>query len=140
MRYRPHFRVHICDGCCCGTARKHPDVDHADQRRQIASAAKRGGGEARVVGCLGECHASNLVVVRRRGHKAKWIGSLLDDVSTSALCNWLAKGADDFPEALQPHLIERAQRNEPAMSSLVEILDRKSAKRSDQGVDYAHND
>ena len=121
MSARPRFRVHICDGCCCGTIRKHPDVDHAEQRRRIAAAAERGGGQARVVGCLGECHASNLVVVRRRGRRATWIGSLLDDTSTEHLCEWLADGADELPSALRSNVVERAVADERARRTAVLI-------------------
>lgn len=104
---RPQFRVHICDGCCCGTERKHPGMDHAAQRAQIAAAAAAGGGAARVVGCMGACHASNLVVVRRPGQRAAWIGGLLDEPSTDALCAWLERGAGAMCPSLASHLVTR---------------------------------
>jgi cytochrome c5 len=106
-RSRPAFRVHICDGCCCGTTRKHPGFDHAAQRARIAEAAQAGGGAARVVGCLGACHASNLVVVRRPGQRAKWIGGVLSDRSTNELCAWLSHGATTMSPGLQLQLVTR---------------------------------
>jgi hypothetical protein len=61
-----------------------------------------------VIGCLGACHASNLIVVRRRGHRAQWIGGILDDAITGSVCAWLASGAVELPDVLRAHLVERA--------------------------------
>ncbi len=83
--------VQVCDGCCCGTVRKHPDVDHATQRACIAEATEAGGGRFHVVGCLDQCHASNVVVVRR-GAQRIWLGQILAPAVTDELCTWLAAG------------------------------------------------
>ncbi len=85
--------MQACDGCCCGTARKHPGVDHAGQRVALAEAAQRGGGTYRTVGCLDACHASNVVVVRRRDGRRVWFGRVLDAAVLEALCTWIAQGA-----------------------------------------------
>ncbi len=96
LRRGGHVSVSVCDGCCCGTTRKHPDLDHAEQRRRIAAAAQSAGGSCRVVGCVDECHASNVVVVRwpRSSHPALWLGGVLDESATAAVEMWLASGAD----------------------------------------------
>jgi hypothetical protein len=91
-----HVNVSVCDGCCCGTTRKHPEVDHAEQRRRIAAAVQSAGGSCRVVGCVDECHASNVIVVRwpRSSHRALWLGGVLDERATAAVEDWLSGGAD----------------------------------------------
>jgi hypothetical protein len=91
---RESFSVLVCRGCCCGTSRKHPAVDHEMQVATLSTAARQGGGRCRVVDCLDECSASNVVVVRRRdGHPAIWLGSVLSVDDTAAVADWLAQGA-----------------------------------------------
>lgn len=111
LRRGGHVSVSVCDGCCCGTTRKHPDVDHAGQRRRIAAAVQSTGGSCRVVGCVDECHASNVVVVRwpRSSHRALWLGGVLDEGATAAVENWLASGADpvDVPAEVRALVFER---------------------------------
>ena len=93
-RPRGAFSVLVCRGCCCGTSRKHPDVDHDAQVAVLSSGALRGGGRCRVVDCLDECSASNVVVVRRHdGHPAIWLGGVLSADDTAAVAEWLAAGA-----------------------------------------------
>lgn len=97
---RGAFSVLVCRACCCGTERKHPDVDHDAQRLALLAAAHAGGGSCRVVDCLGECHASNVVVVRhRRGRPADWFGHVLEPAQTEALAGWLRSGAAGEPPA-----------------------------------------
>ncbi|MFY1632080.1 hypothetical protein ACN27F_02145 [Solwaraspora sp. WMMB335] len=52
--------VTVCRGCCCGTSRKHPDVDHDGQLRALRASGAR----VRVVDCLNTCERSNVVVVQ----------------------------------------------------------------------------
>jgi hypothetical protein len=99
-RDRGRFTVQVCRSCCCGTVRKHPDVDHDAQRSALASAAFAGGGTCRVVDCLDECHASNVVVLRHRdGRPAQWFGHVLRPEDTAALAAWIAGGALGEPPA-----------------------------------------
>lgn len=93
-RSRPAFRVLLCDGCCCGTERKHPDVDHAAQRSRLGHAARQGGGSVRTTGCLDRCSESNVVVVRRSDGPTTWLGRVLDQDAERAVATWLAGGAD----------------------------------------------
>lgn len=74
--------VLVCRACCCGTTRKHPEVAHRAHLARLEHASHLGGGHTRVVGCLGSCSESNVVVVvvRRRGARARWIGERLLDV------------------------------------------------------------
>ena len=93
---RSPLSVQACDGCCCGTTRKHPHVDHEDQRERLSAATVATGGRYRTVGCVGECSFSNVVIVRR-GSRRWWVGQVLESEVEDALCSWLASGASDTP-------------------------------------------
>ena len=86
----------VCRGCCCGTAQKHPDVDHDAQLGALESAASQAPG-ARVlaVGCVEECSRSNVMVVRFRDSSkttTMWLGEMLTHAKTKALADWIAAG------------------------------------------------
>jgi hypothetical protein len=105
----------VCRGCCCGTA-KHPGTDHEAQAAAVRAACR-----TRVVGCLGECSHSNVIVVRRAPGDRIWLGQMVSSTSTAALCAWIAAGAaGPLPRSLQglvfqPHLAnERLARRELA--------------------------
>lgn len=103
--HRPgtQLSVQACDGCCCGTTRKHPHVDHAGQRDRLAAATHAAGGRFRAVDCVGECSFSNVVIVRR-GWRRWWVGEVLDAPTERALCTWLAHGAQGTPP---PEVLDR---------------------------------
>jgi len=89
--------VLVCRGCCCGRSAKHPDVNHQAQVDAIERAVESTD-RARVliVDCVGECSHSNVVVVRHRGltgaTTTTWLGAVLGNRRTRALCDWLAAG------------------------------------------------
>ncbi|MEM9563533.1 MAG: (2Fe-2S) ferredoxin domain-containing protein [Actinomycetota bacterium] len=89
-------RVLVCRGCCCGSERKHPDVDHEEQIVAISSVAR-----TRVVDCVDECTYSNVVVVRPKPGESVWLGRLNSAMLTAELCDWLDAGA---PQPLPPIL------------------------------------
>ena len=91
--------VVLCRGCCCGTERKHPDVDHALQGALLRQAAESTGGTLRRTDCLGPCERSNVVVVRPEGARPVWFGRVLDEGATAALVAWVAGGAQGRPPA-----------------------------------------
>lgn len=108
-----HIVVVVCHGCCCGTARKHPDVDHDAHLRRLEQAIQRcGQGTVRVSECLNQCSESNLIQVRRsrseHGRSRRevlWFGRVLDDDQVGDLAAWVELGCEgDPPEALVPHL------------------------------------
>lgn len=116
-RHRPDrrsaFSVLVCRGCCCGTVRKHPHVEHAKHLAHLQHATNVGGGQLRIVDCLDVCQRSNVVVVRRHGHPATWIGDLHTDTAIETLSRWIESGAiHQLPTDLVP--IERPQTNEAA--------------------------
>lgn len=102
-------RVLVCRGCCCGTERKHPDVDHDAQLAALQAVAR-----VRVVDCVDECAQSNVVVVRPGDGRSIWFGRILDEQVTSALCGWLAGGARNaVPDDLVGHTFARGAKAEP---------------------------
>jgi hypothetical protein len=102
----PDLVVLLCRGCCCGTAAKHPQLDHEGQLDQLEAAAEQAPGvEVRVVDCLDECDRSNVAVLRRRGgrpaERDTWLGGLLTGRATGELARWLRDGgAHALPPAV----------------------------------------
>jgi len=99
----------VCRDCCCGSADKHPEVDHDAQLAAIRSAAG-GRHHVRVSECLKVCERSNVVVVhptpaaRRGGARLVYLGDVLDDALIEAVAAWLdagGPGAAPLPPALQ---------------------------------------
>jgi hypothetical protein len=90
---RDSLTLLVCRGCCCGTASKHPDVDHDEQLATLRSAAAhRASARMRVVRCLGQCHESNVVVVKHRrptGGSATWLGRVLAPEAVGAIAEWV---------------------------------------------------
>lgn len=95
-RRRSELSVQACDGCCCGTSRKHPHVDHAGQRERLQAATVAAGGRFRTVDCVGECSFSNVVIVRR-GSRRWWVGQVLEPQVEDELCAWVSAGARGTP-------------------------------------------
>ena len=101
----PRFTVTLCRDCCCGSTTKHPNVDHALQRRTLETLA---GGDVRVrtVDCLDVCERSNVVMVRDhaapRRQRDTWFGGLLYRAHTAALVEWVSSGAGAVPALLAP--------------------------------------
>ncbi len=102
-------RALVCRGCCCGTSRKHPDVDHDAQVAALAEVA-----HVRIVDCVDQCAHSNVVVVRPGSGVSLWFGRVLDRAVVADLCRWLAAGAPlPVPGELEPHLFDRHAPHEP---------------------------
>ena len=86
----------VCRDCCCGNARKHPEVDHDDHLERLEQVAREiGSARLLVTRCLDVCSHSNVVVVRTRaGEKQQslWFGEILSRRRIEALCAWLRAG------------------------------------------------
>ena len=87
----------MCRGCCCGTTRKHPDVDHEGIAAVLETAI---GPDAHLVrvGCLWACDLSNVVVVnpaadaRRQGARPAWVTRVNTVERAHALADWVRRG------------------------------------------------
>lgn len=112
-------RLVVCRGCCCGTRRRHPGVDH-DGQLELLRRTRDPAGRAvpvRVADCLGPCAEGNIVVVhpspagRRRGARPVWLGFVNDDQAIELLREWISAGgpgAAPMPIALELHRIRPA--------------------------------
>ena len=108
---RTGCQVTVCRGCCCGTERKHPTVDHAAQvqRLRVAVGAH---GSVRITDCLDACGESNVVVVqpspagRARRGRPTWLAWVNDDDAVADIESWLAAGGPGLapiPATLELH-------------------------------------
>ncbi|MFA1540779.1 (2Fe-2S) ferredoxin domain-containing protein [Actinomadura monticuli] len=94
---RPRCTVTLCRGCCCGTDRRNPDVDHAALERrlrlQLAQDVR-----VRYTDCLGPCSQANVVVInpsalgRAAGGRTTWIGRVLDEDAVGDITEWANAG------------------------------------------------
>jgi hypothetical protein len=90
--------VLVCRGCCCGTASKHPEMDHPGQVERLRAALPTGVPSTLwEVDCLGTCASSNVIVVRL-GQTRRWFGEMLDREHTDMLAAWIHAGAKDALE------------------------------------------
>lgn len=108
----------VCHGCCCGTLRKHPDVDSAGHRDRLAGLqAGSGAASVRVVDCVDACDHSNVIVVgpsrrgRELGGRPVWLGAVLADEDVDHVLAWVSAGGPgvvDVPGPLLPLMFSRA--------------------------------
>jgi len=95
--------VTVCRGCCCGTARKHPEVDHEAQLAEL-TAGIGDAGRVRVTDCLDACAHSNVVVVgpsangRRAGARPMWLLGVLDRATVADIVAWVRRGGPGVAE------------------------------------------
>jgi predicted metal-binding protein len=98
----------LCRDCCCGTSRKHPDVDHDAQECVLREAAVSAGGKLIRTRCLGVCERSNVVVVKTP-NATFWFGAELSRDRTSALVAFI-RGAEVAARACDPFKVVRRAR------------------------------
>lgn len=100
--------VTVCRGCCCGTSKKRPGVDH-EARLDALRSLLGDGATFRVTDCLGPCERSDVVVVspspaaRRSGARPVWLGRLNGRHEASAIADWVhagGPGVSEIPESL----------------------------------------
>lgn len=90
----------VCRGCCCGTAKKRPGVDHDDQLARLRQLRDGEGREVpvRTSTCLGPCFQANVVVVqpsaagRHAGGRPVWLGDFTEERLIGDLDGWLRAG------------------------------------------------
>ena len=95
------FSVLLCRDCCCGTDRKHPGFDHAEQRRELEEVINNSGGKLHIVKCIDACSYSNVAVIRRPSGEKVWVGGLANMENHNELCRFLA---GDTTQPLTPVL------------------------------------
>lgn len=107
--------VTVCRDCCCGTVRKHPDVDHDAQLDQLRTGLE-GDGRLVVSECLLACERSNVMVVtpapgaRNGGARPVWLSQVLTGEHTQAVVDWVSAGGPGrapLPGVLAPLVGER---------------------------------
>ncbi len=107
----PRDRIWICRGCCCGTTRKHPGVDHRAIRRLLRRRGEALGATVRTTDCLGPCGQGNIVVVRRAG-EIRWFRKVNSPKRAKRLLRHLRD--DGNVTALPPKLERLHLRNRDA--------------------------
>jgi (2Fe-2S) ferredoxin len=117
-------RVRVCRDCCCGTARKHPGVDHdglvTRLRDRVGIRA-----EIDVTTCLLACELSNVVVVspspagRGAGARPVWLREVLDGTTVDAIAAWVSGGGPGvapMPAVLAAHRSQVAENVDRALA------------------------
>ena len=126
---RDSCRIRVCQGCCCGSATKHPGLDHEKvvERLRLLTRAHA---EVDVVPCLLACDRSSVVVInpapsaRRRGAGAVWVGRVNDDRVADSVAEWVARGGPGVtepPERLRALLVDAGLRPPPPKRGLSEV-------------------
>lgn len=87
--------VLLCRDCCCGTTRKHPDVDHDAQESVLRDAALASGGKLIRTRCLGVCERSNVVVVKTP-QQTLWFGDTLSPERTERIAGVVRAGGTEL--------------------------------------------
>jgi hypothetical protein len=85
-------RVTVCRDCCCGSVRKHPEVDHGAQVARLRAIGEKVGATVRLAECLDTCETSNVVVVQAPGAKPVWLGWVLSEAVLDDIEAWLTSG------------------------------------------------
>lgn len=111
-------KLTVCRGCCCGTKKKVPGVDHKAQLARLSAiddhAARRI--PVRTSKCLGICFQSNVVVVqpskegRAAGGRPVWFGQMTEDKLLDALDDWIFEGGPGLtplPAVLEDHVTSK---------------------------------
>jgi hypothetical protein len=75
----------------------------------------------RVVGCVGTCAQSNVVIVRLPDGPSLWFGGIVDETLTGQLCEWLTAGTPlPLPDRLARHPFERVR--QPGDSAISDVV------------------
>ncbi|MFB4309578.1 hypothetical protein [Actinomadura sp. GTD37] len=93
----PRCTITVCRGCCCGTDRRNPGVDHDRLERRLRLQLARDV-RLRYTDCLGPCTQANVIVVnpsakgRAAGGRAAWLGRILDVDAVDDITTWANAG------------------------------------------------
>ncbi len=111
-------RLTVCRGCCCGTRKKVPGVDHRAQLARLSAIDDHAGRTVpvRTSKCLGICFQADVVVVQpsQAGHAAGgrpvWLGKMTEDALLDALDDWIFDGGPGLapvPAVLADHVTSK---------------------------------
>ncbi|MBB4933233.1 hypothetical protein F4561_004053 [Lipingzhangella halophila] len=111
-------RLVVCRGCCCGTEKKRPGVDHEGQLRRLSTMHDHAGRDipVQLSDCLDICFQANVIVVhpssqgRARGGRPVWFGDMTEDARLADLDDWVFEGGPGIapvPEDLEPHVTSK---------------------------------
>ena len=111
-------KLTVCRGCCCGTRKKVPGVDHKAQLARLSAiddhSARRV--PVRTSKCLGICFQANVVVVqpsqegRAAGGRPVWLGRMTEDKLLDAVDDWIFEGGPGIvplPAVLEDHVTSK---------------------------------
>lgn len=93
----------VCRDCCCGSALKHPTVDHDGQLERLRGALSPDH-RVRTSLCLDVCAEANVMVVhptpaaRRQGAAPVWFGLVLNDAVEADVVAWVRAGGPGVAE------------------------------------------
>jgi (2Fe-2S) ferredoxin len=138
----------VCRGCCCGTRKKVPGVDHKAQLARLSAIDDHAGRTVpvRASKCLGICFQANVVVVqpsqtgRAAGGRPVWLGQVTEDKLIEAIDDWIFEGGPGLaplPAVLADHVTSKdakkpKKRKKPKHSKTAKkerIKEREKAER-----------
>jgi (2Fe-2S) ferredoxin len=136
----------VCRGCCCGTKKKVPGVDHKAQLARLRAIDDHSGRSVpvRTSKCLGICFQANVVVVqpssagRAAGGRPVWLGEVTEDKLVEAVDDWIFEGGPGIaplPAVLADHVTSKdakkpKKRKKPKHSKAAK-KERKKDRRED---------
>lgn len=104
-------RVWVCRGCCCGTKKQHPGIDHKELERVARAGAAEAGAKYQVTDCLGPCGQGNVVVTRTDG-VIRWFRKVNDVDTTKAVLAHVRDGGP-LPLPLDRHVMPKRTGEKP---------------------------
>lgn len=136
-------KLTVCRGCCCGTKKKVPGVDHKAQLARLSAiddhSARRV--PVRTSKCLGICFQANVVVVqpsqegRAAGGRPVWLGQMTEDKLLDAVDDWIFDGGPGIaplPAVLEDRVTskdaKKPKKNKKPKHSKSAKKERKKAK------------
>jgi (2Fe-2S) ferredoxin len=136
-------KLTVCRGCCCGTKKKVPGVDHKAQLARLSAIDDHSARRipVRTSKCLGICFQANVVVVqpsqegRAAGGRPVWLGQMTEDKLLDALDDWIFDGGPGIaplPAVLEEHVTskdaKKPKKNKKPKHSKAAKKERKKAK------------